>query len=354
MANRPEIEPYRLTNVRVTDEEIGTGSYATIQKVEHLGLICAGKVIHKVLQQQQEEDMVQRFREECRLLSQLRHPNIVQFLGVYYPSESSQIPILVMELLSTNLTIHIQQNGILSKEISYSILHDVALGLHYLHSQTPAIAHRDLSSNNVLLTSNMTAKISDLGVARILDPSRLTQKPGTQDFMPPEALPAIPRYNKSIDVFSYGIMMIHILSGKWPAAKQRLVLLQSIEDPLINFIQKCIHTNPQHRATSSEIVQRLKRMVPAPAADESARIKKLESEIKELKEQFPNLHKDCANEIVRLKLAHEIDLTFKDNELKTKDALIKQLEENITSLTTQLIKVQQTLPVNQQVSIFKI
>ena len=97
------------------------------------------------------------------------------------------------------------RHGILPKEIGYSIFHDVALGLCYLHSQTPSIIHRDLSSNNVLLASNMTAKISDMGVARILNltplqVSRMTQTPGTAAYMPPEVMIANPKYLSLIHI----------------------------------------------------------------------------------------------------------------------------------------------------------
>ena len=162
-----------------------------------MGLKCAGKKIHELLLRQGDDSYtVRRFEEECRLLSQVRHPNIVQFLGVYF-QQGVRAPILVMEFLPTNLTSCIEQCGILLKEISYSILHNVALGLCYLHSQTPPIVHRDLSSNNVLLTPNVRAKISDLGVARILNltplqVSHMTQTPGTPAYMPPEVMVAIP------------------------------------------------------------------------------------------------------------------------------------------------------------------
>ena len=79
-----------------------------------------------------------RFEEECQLLSQVCHPNIVQFLGVYF-QQKVQTPILVLEFLPTNFTSCIEQYGILPREMSYSILHDVALALCYLHSQTPPI-----------------------------------------------------------------------------------------------------------------------------------------------------------------------------------------------------------------------
>ena len=154
---------FTLTDVVVSDRELGHGSYATVYEVEYMGLKCAGKKIHDLLLRQGDDSYtVRRFEEECLLLSQIRHPNIVQFLGVHF-QEGVRAPILVMEFLPTNLTSCIEQYGVVPNDISYSILRDVALGLRYLHGQTPPIIHRDLSSNNVLLTANMTAKISDLG-----------------------------------------------------------------------------------------------------------------------------------------------------------------------------------------------
>ena len=71
--------------------------------------------------------------------------------------------------------------GVLPEAISYGILRDVALGLRYLHEHSPPIIHRDLSANNVLLTSSMNGKISDLGVAKILNitPAQMTQRMST-------------------------------------------------------------------------------------------------------------------------------------------------------------------------------
>ena len=79
---------YTLNNVRVTDRELGRGSYATVVELEYMGLKCAGKKIHNMLLAPPREDAVSyavgKFEEECRILSQVRHPNIVQFLGVYF------------------------------------------------------------------------------------------------------------------------------------------------------------------------------------------------------------------------------------------------------------------------------
>ena len=136
-ATSPGLEPYKLTGVKVTDRELGRGSCATVIELEYLGLKCAGKKIHELLLRQGDTSYSSsRFKQECQLVSQIRHPNVVQFLGVHF-QEGMRASILVMESLPTNLTFCIEKYGILPNEISYSILHDVALGLFYLHSQTP-------------------------------------------------------------------------------------------------------------------------------------------------------------------------------------------------------------------------
>ena len=275
-----------------------------------MGLKCAGKKIHELLLEHGDASRtVRRFQEECNLLSQVRHPNIVQFLGVYF-QQGVPAPILVMEFLPTNLTFCIEQYGILPKEISYSILHDVALGLCYLHNQSPPIIHRDLSSNNVLLTPNMTAKISDLGVARILNltplqVSHMTQTPGTPTYMPPEVMLANPKYDTSVDEFSCGILMIHTFSGRWPEpqigpnrtkpdgsmipvseTERCKVFLQDIGNhhPLMELILKCIHNHSQSRVRANEIVKRLAEMVlqfPASFANRLEMLRRIEADKEE-------------------------------------------------------------------------
>ena len=167
-------------------------------------------------------------------------------------------------------------------EISYSILHDVALGLSYLHGWKPnPIIHRDLSANNVLLTSDMTAKISDLGVARILNltPAKMTQMttaPGTAAYMPPEALEKNPNYSTYLDIFSYGVMILHIFSCSWPIPgvpnitdptnpkkliarneeERREDYFQDMghEHPLAELAKQCLHNHPSMRPTAPDLL----------------------------------------------------------------------------------------------------
>ena len=279
------LDSYKLSGIKVTDRTLGRGAYATVLELEYMGLKCAGKKIHELLFAQGNSSyVVEHFRKECHLLSRLHHPNIIQFLGVYFEADT-QAPILVMEYLPTNLSTCIEDYGALPEEIGYPILHDVALGLCYLHNQKPPIIHRDLSSNNVLLSANLTAKISDLGVARILNmsslqASRMTQIPGTPAYMPPEAMLADPTYDVSVDVFSLGVMMVHVFCGKWPEpqmgqirledgkmipvseAERRKVFLDDVgwNHSLMGVILQCVDNDPQLRPPTEGVVKQLAKL----------------------------------------------------------------------------------------------
>ena len=101
------LRQFQLNGVSDTGRIIGNGSYATVKELEFRGLKCAGKKIHQLLfdsaTPQERAAMLQRFTEECELLSHLHHPCVVQFLGVYF-EHSSQLPVLVMEYLHTTLS----------------------------------------------------------------------------------------------------------------------------------------------------------------------------------------------------------------------------------------------------------
>ena len=140
-------------------------------------------------------------------MSSLRHPNIIQFLGIWF-LPGTQLPLLVMEQLETSLNDLLEYIPHLSFALKQSVLQDVASGLLYLHKGSPPVIHRDLTAKNVLLTSHLQAKITDMGNSRIIDPSRLTQTlsklPGTWVYMPPEALDNKHSYGPPLDVFSFG------------------------------------------------------------------------------------------------------------------------------------------------------
>ena len=417
MAVNPQaFEQFTLRQVRITENEFGRGSYAVVMELEYRGLKCAGKKLYRVLYETGIGHAARRYLEECHLLSQTRHPNIVQFLGVCF-EEGSQFPILVMEFLPTNLTSCIERYGILPDEINFSILHDVSLGLVYLHGQTPVIVHRDLSANNVLLSTNMTAKISDLGVARILNltplqVSRMTETPGTPAYMPPEVMIADPHYDTSLDVFSFGIMMIHTFTAEWPLPKigqtridpanpDRLIPVTEAErrehflrkispdHPLMDLIMRCLSNNPQRRPRAAEIVGRMVGVVlEHPPSFENRvemlqRVSALLTEKRELEEEV--VRKDSAiqekagenealaeekrrqdeeneNTVERMQLVHSVETDqFKlENEylkaqLEDKETIVNMKDESILSKDARITEVetqckQLTEEVEQQIA----
>ena len=209
------------------DKELGRGAYGRVFTVKYCGLVCAAKEIHPILIEgvspAERKTIVDNFIRECHHCSVIRHPNIVQFLGVYYSSKKSELPIMVMELMNTSLTSFVKNNqSRIPMNTKISILHNVALGLSYLHARKPVVIHRDLSPNNVMLTDHLVAKIGDLGVAKVIRAdsrqtrSRLTTAPGTVDFMPPETLEANPVYGTAVDVFSYAGIALHVFAEEWP------------------------------------------------------------------------------------------------------------------------------------------
>jgi len=211
--------------VPFVEEEIGRGATAVVNRVTWQGTECAAKAIHTSLVDNTSADfnyVKERFLEECSICAHLSHPNIVHFYGVFYPPDST-LPLLVMELMDSSLTKCIEKYTDIPVYMKLSFLHDISLGIRYLHSFEPPIVHRDLSSNNILITKAGIAKVGDLGVAKMIDISctnnKLTRAPGTLDFMPPEALLTEPIYDTPLDVFSYGGIMIHCVSGEWPTPK---------------------------------------------------------------------------------------------------------------------------------------
>ena len=186
-----------------------------------------------------------------------------------------------MERMDKNLTTYLRDPVTLSQK--YTLLYDVAKGLNHLHSQKPAIIHRDLTAGNVLLTSDGVAKISDFGNSRMVDlsatPELLTSSPGTLDYMPPEAMEG-GKYDERLDMFSYGHLAIHVMIQRRPhpllrptyfeggkliprteverrqryLSKVETILVGGVQDPFYLIIVKCLQDEPQFRPSCKKVL----------------------------------------------------------------------------------------------------
>ncbi len=162
-------------------------------------------------------ETVDRYQRECQLMAGLRHPNITLFLGLCF-LEGSELPLLVMERLEMSVDNLLECAPNIPFAVKISILTDTGSGLVYLHNRSPPIIHRDLTARNVLLTSSLTAKITDLGNSRMmtLNPTQLAQtlskNPGTTVYMPPEAFSTTHRYGPPLDIFSFGHLSLFVFT----------------------------------------------------------------------------------------------------------------------------------------------
>ena len=277
--------------IELNRKELGRGAYGLVYAVKYCETVCAAKEIHSILVegvgQVQMQRTIESFMRECRQCNRLRHPNVIQFLGVYYPTGAGganmmRLPVMVMEMMADSLTSFVEKHEKIPVHIKYSIVHDVSLGLCYLHNHDPPIVHRDLSPNNILLTAHHVAKISDLGVAKVIKADSrktMTKAPGTVDFMPPESLARSPVYGSPMDVFSFAGIILHTFNQQWPSPSEQVefdpktrtrVALSEVErrqqyvdkmigeaEVLRRLVEECLDDDPAVRPTIASVCERI-------------------------------------------------------------------------------------------------
>ena len=248
---------------------------------------CAGKTLHPIFfsdtNGDEQEHTERKFVEECVQHAGLRHPNIVQLIGIHCPP-GQRTPTMVLELLHTSLSSFLEEHSDVPLPFKHRILLDVVVGLRFLHERATPILHRDLTANNVLLTEDLRAKISDLGMARILPDDhlgKLTKAPGNFYYMPPEAIAGV--YDVKLDIFSFGALILHTVLHQLPATSKAATFTDSItgrlvanteaerrehlysrmdaSDPLTLLSKSCLDNNPELRPTAKDVSFELESLV---------------------------------------------------------------------------------------------
>ena len=247
-------------------KELSRGAYGAVHSGRLDGKEVAVKRLHGLLLQAARgqgdlEMMLSKFRGECDLLQRVEHPHVVGFEGAFY-EETTDEPILVMELMTENLQQYLERNkGQLSRKKQLEICISIVRGLCFLHTRSPPIVHRDLTDKNILLDANGVVKIGDLGQSRLKTVEYFsTGQPGAIPFMSPEALRQPSHYNEKLDIFSLGVLMLEIATqqsprvslvgiGITPELKRRGEDLSKLEEdhPLRPLILSCLNDNPKER-----------------------------------------------------------------------------------------------------------
>ena len=286
-----QLKPY-TRKATPTGAVLGSGTYGSVIELTSAGETVAGKVF-RMSSTVRLQAIANRVCGELIMMTQLHHPNIVQCKGVSLLVDQP-LPVLLMERLMSTLHAYLlhPNNSNLPVDRKVSILRDTASGLDYLHSHTPAIIHRDLTAKNVLLDSQLRAKIADFGNSRMMDldpdssPETLTSLPGTLEYMPPEAQGGRVAYDPSLDVFSFGHLSLFtitqatvrpLLPPNYPDSsgelrgrsevKRRVQFVEAAEQllsenqSLVALIKQCLHNNPAQRPRTGELVTRLQEML---------------------------------------------------------------------------------------------
>lgn len=197
--------PYDAVKV---GRKLGSGGFKDCYAGVYNGLpVAIGKLRTTDITGEDLEEM----RHEMGVLRALRHDNIVNFIGVCYKEKHLSI---VTELCENgDLYEYMKRTPRPPFAQQMAMMHDIAHGVAYLHSRRPPIVHRDLKSQNILVSGSKRAKINDFGLARIV-PNRNTllhTKCGTPNWQAPEMWASTPSYTEKVDVYACGLIFWEIL-----------------------------------------------------------------------------------------------------------------------------------------------
>ena len=377
-----------IENVVFTGVRLGSGADATVFEVDWNGTRCAAKRLHEILLEDQSAGgvakLIGNFEAECLTWSKLRHPGVVQFLGVHM-DHRFRLPVLVMEKMDTSLRTYLENHS--KEEFSLHqkafVLRQVTQALAYLHSQNPPLIHHDLSSNNVLLNVvSFVTKVSDFGMSRAINPTAFSRKSsikGTQAFMPPEALHNPPGYNDKLDVFSFGNVILHTLIHEWPnpgpptryegdvfvavtelqRRDQCVELFNAHEKQLfLPIVRQCLENRPDKRPSSVMLVQELRRIESTlpKGSHVSAPIEHLRQQLSVKEEECRQQAKVITEKDKALSLKNEdlrgirLQLAAKEAECRHSEEVIRQKSATAQAQQAEIQQLRDQPAVSQKVS----
>ncbi|XP_053280288.1 serine/threonine-protein kinase WNK3 isoform X4 [Pleuronectes platessa] len=198
------------------DIELGRGAFKTVYKgldtetwVEVAWCELQDRKLTKAEQQ--------RFKEEAEMLKGLQHPNIVRFYDSWESGlRGKKCIVLVTELMTSGtLKTYLKRFKVMKPKVLRSWCRQILKGLHFLHTRTPPIVHRDLKCDNIFITGPTgSVKIGDLGLATLMRTSFAKSVIGTPEFMAPEMYEE--HYDESVDVYAFGMCMLEMATSEYP------------------------------------------------------------------------------------------------------------------------------------------
>ncbi|CAH2316345.1 serine threonine- kinase WNK3 [Pelobates cultripes] len=251
------------------DIELGRGAFKTVFKgldtetwVEVAWCELQDRKLTKAEQQ--------RFKEEAEMLKGLQHPNIVRFYDSWESTlKGKKCIVLVTELMTSGtLKTYLKRFKVMKPKVLRSWCRQILKGLHFLHTRTPPIIHRDLKCDNIFITGPTgSVKIGDLGLATLMRTSFAKSVIGTPEFMAPEMYEE--HYDESVDVYAFGMCMLEMATSEYPYSEcqnaaqiYRKVTsgikpasFNKVSDPEVKeIIESCIRQNKNERLSVKELL----------------------------------------------------------------------------------------------------
>lgn len=219
----------------ICEEQIGRGGMATVWRAHDTVLErdVALKRLRPALLD--DAEIAERFKREAEAVARLSHPGVVRMLD---RGEDADGPFLVMELVNgVDLKAHIARHGALPPDDARRICGQVARALAYAHDH--GIVHRDIKSQNVLLDAEGNAKLTDFGIARLVEGhgdsglTRTGMMVGSSDYLAPEQAEGKPVDGRT-DIYALGVVLWECLTGKLPFPGDSFVsvAMRHVTDPL--------------------------------------------------------------------------------------------------------------------------
>ncbi|KAJ6395643.1 hypothetical protein OIU77_020824 [Salix suchowensis] len=259
-----EIDPKYLK----FENKVASGSYGDLYK----GTYCSQVVAIKILKPDRvNSDLQKEFAQEVYIMRKVRHKNVVQFIGACTKPPSLCIVTEFMHGGSVYDYLH-KQRGVFKLPSLLKVAIDISKGMDYLHQNN--IIHRDLKAANILMDENEVVKVADFGVARVKTQTGvMTAETGTYRWMAPEVIEHKP-YDHKADVFSFGIVLWELLTGKIPydyltplqaavgvvQKGLRPTVPKNTPTKLAELLEKCWQHDPARRPDFSEIIEILQRI----------------------------------------------------------------------------------------------
>ncbi|KAI3758987.1 hypothetical protein L6452_06560 [Arctium lappa] len=252
---------------------LGRGTYGSVYEATNreTGRLCALKEVDVIPDDTKSSECIRQLEQEIKVLRNLEHPNIVQYLGSEVVED--KFCIYLEHVHPGSISKYVRERcGAVTESVVRNFTRHILSGLAYLHSKKTV--HRDIKGANLLVDSSGVVKLADFGLAKHLSPHVIDLSlKGTPHWMAPEVLQAAmrkdanPEHTYTMDIWSLGCTVIEMVTGKPPwsefSAVQAMFNVLHRSPPIPetlssegkDFLHRCLQRNPEKRSSAALLLE---------------------------------------------------------------------------------------------------